>query len=348
MLKTKLVYVLTCAPETTYIEQALMAVWSARYWNPNAHIVLLTDDKTSALMHTDGTRGEILQYISEEIVTTFDTDKSMHYRSRWIKTQVRELVKGNMLFVDCDTICCRSLQDVDFLDCEVGAVLESHLPVAEWNASMLQQLEPRANMMGWSTNDECFYFSSGVIYCKDTPLVHHLYHLWHSVWLDGVVKGVNIDQPALARANIECGHIIQQISDDYNRILFTETPHTEDAYILHIAAYRNPSFLFKANTLTYIREYGLKNNGWLCTLILHPCWTFRPFDYDLLHSVLEQRLRWLCELTQAEYYYLRKVCDRRVTRFCVFNRLLFWMLQRRWHVLRHSKSIKDNILRKEM
>ena len=59
-MKTKLVYVLTCEPEATYIEQALMAVWSARYWNPDAHIVLLTDNKTSALLHAGVARGEIL------------------------------------------------------------------------------------------------------------------------------------------------------------------------------------------------------------------------------------------------------------------------------------------------
>lgn len=70
-MKTKLVYVLTCAPEATYIEQALMAVSSARYLNPTAHIVLLTDDKTSSILHAGGPRVEILRYISEEKVTRF-------------------------------------------------------------------------------------------------------------------------------------------------------------------------------------------------------------------------------------------------------------------------------------
>lgn len=54
-MKTKLVYVLTCAPDKNYIEQAHMAIWSARYHNPDATIVLIVDDKTDALL--TGKRG---------------------------------------------------------------------------------------------------------------------------------------------------------------------------------------------------------------------------------------------------------------------------------------------------
>ena len=44
IMNTKLVYVLTSASDKHYIEQALMAVYSARHWNPDAHIVLVVDD----------------------------------------------------------------------------------------------------------------------------------------------------------------------------------------------------------------------------------------------------------------------------------------------------------------
>ena len=76
-MKTKLVYVLTCAPEATYIEQALMAVFSARHWNPDAHIVLIVDEKTDRLLI--GNRGRILQYITEKIVANTIIDKNQHF-----------------------------------------------------------------------------------------------------------------------------------------------------------------------------------------------------------------------------------------------------------------------------
>ena len=120
-MKTKLVYVLTCAPEATYIEQALISIWSARYHNPDAHIVLLVDDKTTQLLV--GKRAELLEYITEKVVIPFeDTNATMMYRSRWIKTSVRQLIEGDFLFIDCDTIVAQSLADADNFDCEIGAV----------------------------------------------------------------------------------------------------------------------------------------------------------------------------------------------------------------------------------
>ena len=130
-MKTKLVYVLTCAPEATYIEQALISIWSARYHNPDAHIVLLVDDKTDQLLV--GKRAEVLEYITEKVVVPFeDVNATMMYRSRWIKTQVRDLVQGDLLFIDCDTIVNHSLDELDVLQCEVGAVCESNLPIVEF------------------------------------------------------------------------------------------------------------------------------------------------------------------------------------------------------------------------
>lgn len=328
-MNTKLVYVLTCAPEAKYIEQALMAVWSARYHNPDAHIVLLTDDKTSTILHTEGPRGEILQYIKEEIVSQFDDDKSMLYRSRWIKTKARELVSGDILFVDCDTICCRSLDGVDAFNCLAGAVLESHLPIAELNKKMQQGIEEKAQQVGWSIKDETLYFSSGVLYTKDVPETHELYRIWHETWLSGVKRGINIDQPTLAYANIQCNHIIQKISDSYNRILFTQTSGTREAHILHIASFRNPSILFEDKTLQYIKENGLTDS--LKELILNPCRSFRPFDYDILHSNLYDRFKWINDIEELEGGLLKAA---------------IWMLRKRIHVLRHRNKIKDNVCRK--
>ena len=328
-MKTKLVYVLTCAPEATYIEQALMAVYSARHWNPDATIVLLTDDLTSAILHADGPRGEILQYVSEEIVIAFEADKSMLYRSRWIKTKARELVKGDMLFVDCDTICCKPLDDVDKFECEAGAVLESHLPIAELNEKMQRGIEENAQKVGWSIKDEQYYFSSGVIYAKEVPMAHKLYQCWHDKWLDGVSKGINIDQPTFAYANIQCGHVVEMIPDSYNCILFTEPQHTRAAHILHIASYRNPSVLFKEPTLIKIRQNGLDDK--LKELVLNPCESFLPFDYDILHSSIFERVSWLKYISFLQGGYMKG---------------LYWLIRKRVHVFRHRGSIKDNFCKK--
>lgn len=249
-MKTKLVYVLTCAPEATYIEQALMAVWSARYHNPDAHIVLIVDDKTDVLL--TGKRAEILNYISEKIVIPFE-DESLTpmYRSRWIKTQVRELISGDFLFVDCDTICCRSLAEVDDFTCEVGAVGDDNTLFQEnaFKASTCKNAAPICDL-----SNEQYYFSSGVLFCQDTRAVHELFALWHKYWRDGVDKGINIDQPAFAKANIVIGHIIQSIDNVYNCVLYTQNSYLADAVILHVSRFPQMSFLFKPKALAVLRE----------------------------------------------------------------------------------------------
>lgn len=292
-MRTKLVYVLTCTQNKYYIEQALMSVYSARYWNPDAHIVLIVDDLTDRLL--TGKRAEVLQYLSEKVVVPFE-DESLTavYRSRWIKTSVRQLVEGDFLFIDCDTIVCQSLHDVDGFDCSMGAVWESHLLVSQFCDSLLHSAKEATEKVGVDIETEGEYFSSGVLYVKDVEETRRIYALWHQYWLDGQKAGLRIDQPSLAKANREMGHLIKRIPDTYNCILFTRNTFTEDAFILHIAAYRNPSLLFVDKTLALVKESGLAN-AWLKDAIQHPCSSFLPFDYDILHSSGRQRRLWIQE-----------------------------------------------------
>lgn len=359
-MNTKIVYVLTCAPEKHYIEQALMSIFSARHWNSDAHIVLIVDDLTDQLLV--GQRAEILKYISEKIVVQFvDTTFSPLYRSRWIKTSVRKLVEGDYLFVDSDTIICKSLEEIDALDCEVGAVLESHLLVKDFCDDLRKRGVALNMKIGVNLDEEKEYFSSGVLLVKDTPETHCLYQLWHQYWLESVSLGLNIDQPSLAKANRECGHIISRIPDTYNCILFTRNSFTDKAHVLHVAAYRNPSFIFSDKVLRFVQENGL-NNEWFRSVILKPCSSFLPFDYDVLHSNRKQRKIWRNIIAVSSKGY-GKVIDSSFEDFPMQSRFrwiivgLFrinfyglsawlWMLWKRLHVWSHKAKIKDNVCRK--
>ena len=287
-MQTKLVYVLTCAPKATYIEQALISIWSACYHNPDAHIVLLVDDKTNELLV--GKRAEVLKYISEKIVISFEnTTLTPMCRSRWIKTRVRLIIDGDFLFIDSDTICQRPLNDIDNFECEIGAVLESHLLVNEFCTSLHESAQKVCATIGVDVDVERLYFSSGVLYVKDTTQTHKLYELWHQYWLEGNANGLGIDQPSLAKANIECGHVIQLIDNRWNCIMFTHPRRAKDAYILHFAAYRNMSFLFSKRVLGYIKENGLTE--YVKDYIKHPCNSYIPFDSEFYHYKLKDYIK---------------------------------------------------------
>ena len=294
-MTTKLVYVLTCAPDATFIEQALMAIFSARYWNPDAHIVLIVDDLTDKLLVNK--RGEILDYISEKIVVPFDADKSAHYRSRWLKTSVRELIKGNYLFIDCDTIVTRNISSIEQIDADIAMVCDENISIVEEIFSALRPTIENCSKVGVDISKEKYYFNSGVMYVRDTRLTHQLYRKWHEFWLEGVAQGINVDQPTFAKANIACGRPVVLIENRWNAIVKSEIEDIYSAYILHF--WHSVSFLYFEKCLQYIRENGLTD--FIRYYVLHPTETFLPSDshislykcqnYIHLYHVLRRVLR---------------------------------------------------------
>lgn len=267
-----------------------MSVWSARYHNPNAHIVLLVDDKTDKLL--TGKRATLLDYITEKIVVPFeDENASMKYRSRWIKTSARQLIDGDFLYIDSDTLICGNLEAIDDFNCEIGATWESHLLVEDFCDSLKNKAVSECQHLGIDLIAEKEYFSSGVLYVKDSSTTHQVYEHWHKNWEEGFEKGLSIDQPALAKANRDLGYVIQCIPDIYNCIVFTQNTFTDQALILHIASYQNPSYLFTDKVLDYIKTEGLTD--WIKESILHPCDSMLPFDYVVRHSSFGKRLFWI-------------------------------------------------------
>lgn len=357
-MKTKLVYVLTCAPEKYYIEQALIAVFSVRRWNPEAHIVLVVDDKTDELLV--GKRAELLDYVTEKIVVPFaNPSLTPMYRSRWIKTSVRKFVKGDFLFVDCDTIVCKSLAAIDEFGVEVGAVWESHLLVKDYCYSLWEKAIGANSKLGVDLDQEGEYFSSGVLYVKDTPSTYQLYELWHRYWLESQTIGVSIDQPSLAKANRDCGHLIKRIPDTYNCILFTKNDFTEKAYVLHVTAFRNPCYLFTDKVFKVIKDNGLVD--WIKEAIIHPHGTMLPFDYVVRHSSFSKRAGWIITISRTSKVIRRnlpelledfpmqstwsKVVIWLFHHRCYFTGSTLWMMWKRIQVL-GKKNLKDNICKK--
>ena len=272
-MQTNLVYVLTCTPEATYIEQALISIWSARYHNPDAHIVLLVDDLTNQQLV--GKRAEVLEYVTEKVVVPFeDANATMMCRSRWIKTQVRQLVKGDFLFIDCDTIVAQSLADADDIECEIGAVLDSHRPISAFHHSVRTNLVKFAAACNWDFSGVEKYYSSGVLYVKDTENTHQFYQIWHNNYLHSSQCGVNIDQISMEKASQEVP-IVSDIADIWNSIMFIRPKFIEQAKIIHFPSIYNNSFLFSKRVLQYVKNYGLTD--YIKYYILHPLQSYLPY-----------------------------------------------------------------------
>lgn len=277
-MQTKLVYVLTCAPEATYIEQALISIWSARYHNPDAHIVLIIDDNTHQLLV--GRRSEILNYISEELVVEVPAELSAMQASRWLKTSVRNLINGDFLFIDCDTIVTQNLSEIDSWDCQIGAVLDSHQTISTQLMTGISTIVDQENFLqqaskcGWDFMSVEYYRSSGIIYVKDTIDTRKFYMLWHKNYLHSRKCGISIDQLSLEKTTQEMP-IVSDIEDVWNTIMYVRPQFIENAKILHFASFNNNSFLFSKRVLIYIKNNGLTE--YIKYYIKNPLQSFLPY-----------------------------------------------------------------------
>ena len=236
-MKTKIVYVLVSAPDDIYLEQAYVSMCSVRYQMSDAHIVLLTDRLTAESF--TGIRKDEVKYVDEMVVVDLDGNKlSAQQRSRQLKTSVRKHVKGDFLFIDCDTIVVKSLSDIDNCSFAIAACRDTH-SVFRDNPYRDMCLY-HGHLLGWPIDDEVDYFNSGVIYVKDVPETHEFYRRWNENLNKGYSAKVFMDQPSFAKTNYEMGHVIRHLPDVWNCELKHGIRYLKDAKIVHYLC-TNPS-----------------------------------------------------------------------------------------------------------
>ena len=210
----KFVYALVSSENDYYAEQALISMHSLRLHNPDACIVLVTDSAT--LNTLTGNRAQIKDYVNEYVTVNPPAEFTPVQKSRFIKTSLRQNVKGDFLYIDNDTIIVDSLDALEELDCEMGAVLDLHT-TADNNVQLNWYLKHTKKEF-WGYNR---YFNGGVLFVRDTENTHKLFADWHRLWNEERVKyGINKDQPTFAQANVANGCLIKELDDYYNCQIF--------------------------------------------------------------------------------------------------------------------------------
>lgn len=213
-MKTKLVYVLVSTDNDLYWEQALLSVFSARYHNPGAEIILITDDKTNATLQ--GKRAKIVEYVTVKTVIDIDAKYTNRQRSRILKTTAREHIEGDYLFIDCDTIVVADLSEIDKFTFEMAAVKDCHITLDK-NVNTFRYLKKIAKATGWSDKVlDNIHFNSGVLYVKDNANTRKFYNDWYHYWMECMQKGFCIDQPAFAMANLSNDCLVSELNGVWN------------------------------------------------------------------------------------------------------------------------------------
>ena len=258
-MKTKIVYVLTSSHNDVYWEQTYLSIYSLYMHEVNPHVVLLTDDGTSQTF--DGVRAKILDYVKEKIVISFDKSVTNMRRSRWLKTKMRELIDGDFLYIDGDTIINAPLHEIDKCPHLIAAVEDAHRPLEHHYGK--EKLLRQAKTLGFSINGETYYFNGGVFYIKDCSETRDFFHRWHENWKESVRHGINQAMPALILTNIQTGHLIERLDGEWNCQLMYGFNYFTKARIIHYFASRyttnNGGFIYDFMNPALLK--GIKETG---------------------------------------------------------------------------------------
>lgn len=229
-MKTKLVYILTSTIKDIYLEQMYVSMYSAKHYMPDVHIVLLTDTATKKTFN--GVRAKEIRYADEIISVELDSKKyNGQQRSRQLKTSARNCIDGDFLFVDCDTIICKPLYEIDNFDFDIAACIDTH---SEFKNNPYRNMCLRhGKLLGWPIENEDDYFNSGIIYVKDNDLTRRFYSRWNENLLSGYPQKVFMDQPSFAKTNYEFKHIVKKMDDVFNCELKHGIKYLNNARIVH-------------------------------------------------------------------------------------------------------------------
>lgn len=260
----KFVYVLVSSEEDFYTEEALVSMYSLKKHNPDAEIVLLTDSGT--FQSLKGKRESIKSYIDEFIVVEPPKEFLPIQKSRYLKTTLRQHIKGDCLYIDNDTLITGDLSELENIEVEIGAVYDNHRN--DWNEKHpFPMVVEYYHCMGYDklpAYNIQHHFNGGLMYSKDTELSHKLYSKWHELWLEGSKHGFHSDQPTLWLANLELKNPITAISGIFN----CQVPYDlalkylDDAKILHYFSSYNifqGFFMQNKKVLQHIRKEGISS-----------------------------------------------------------------------------------------
>lgn len=270
-MNTKIVFTVTSGLNDIYLPQAMVAVYSARRYNPKADISLVIDKDTFSVLNKR--LSKIKDYLNDIVIVNVDTSDSMSnmHKSRFLKTTLRKKVKGDFLYIDTDTVIAEDLSYIDKIEHDIGAVLDRHSLVSVHEFK--KKIDKDIAIMGLNLDDlKDRYFNGGVMYVKDTPIAHQLYEHWHDNWMKSLKNGMGIDQPALALANKQCGNPIRELEGTWNCQLSDNfINYLADAKILHYFASnkRSPYKLYNNDIFKEVMEKG-DIPEWLKKQLEHP------------------------------------------------------------------------------
>lgn len=231
MMKTQIVYVAISSDEDYFLEELWVSVFSLRHYHPNDRVIVLTDLETCKRIN----ERPGLKHLFTEI-RTIDMPANFNnlLRSRIIKTNIRNYIDGDFLFIDTDTVICGSLEEIDKLDIKnIAMVPELHGPFKN-HFCYESTYQDVIRIFGTDCSDSYYWFNSGCMFVRDNESTRRFFADWKKNWtFSAFEKKENSDQRALLKTDHDYGYIIESLPDVYNCQVALSIQYFFDAKIVH-------------------------------------------------------------------------------------------------------------------
>lgn len=172
----KYVYVVCATDDDYFAEIAAVSIASLRLVSSHARITVLTDRKTS----TGKSPGvaAIRNAVDDFSVVECPGETSIE-RSRFLKTGMRDLVSGQFLYLDSDTIMMKSPDTIWSIDCDIAA--SPNLGVNGKPYLCSDESPETCATLGWILGSRR-YLNAGVIFFADTEAARMVGEHYRSSW----------------------------------------------------------------------------------------------------------------------------------------------------------------------
>ena len=208
----KIVYVFVSRQIDKYWGMLNISLKSARMHMPLVGIELVTDhDTVKLIQNNDSGFEKRFQVLLTEV--SISEQYSLVEKSRYLKTNLRNIVKGDFIFVDCDTVFCQDISNIELVK-SVSMVLDNHSKLSDFEDKG-QMIGENLKKRGLSINNEQRYFNSGVMLVKDDQIAKQLFDEWFKCWDESRKSGLAQDQYSLNAVNSKL-HIIEELDGEWN------------------------------------------------------------------------------------------------------------------------------------
>lgn len=237
MKKVQIVYAIIASEKNLFFQELWASVYSFRLYEPDREIRVLCDSSTKEYISK---YPDFLKLITEIVVVDVSDTTNLRFKSKEIKTTVRQHVTGPYLFVDTDTICAGSLGDIDGFTYDVAAVHEFHVPLNQCVFKHLVRGYIRSSFNDDITDKDSWY-NSGVMFVNDTQKAYEICNLWNENWKKSAfVNGHKQDQPPLLMTHRESGYAIAELPGEYNCQVGLSVKCLANAKIFHFLHFDYP------------------------------------------------------------------------------------------------------------